>query len=303
MPLEIRKKVQLTGHKASIFTLAPDQPQGFFLSGAGDGWLVRWNLDDPETGKLIAQVETQVFSMTMLTDRQVVVVGNMNGGVHWVDLKEPEKTKNIAHHQKGVFEVRLIGQRVYTIGGQGVLTRWDVDSARSLESIQLTNQSLRSLDYSAQRGELAIGSSDNCIYLLDEESLQIKRKLFNAHENSVFSIRYHPKKPLLLSGARDAHLKAWELDGSFPCVYDQPAHWFTINELVFSPNGQWIATASRDKTIKIWDAGTFELVKVLETVRDKGHINSVNTLFWSPYQNELISAGDDRSIIIWSVEE
>ena len=61
------------------------------------------------------------------------------------------------------------------------------------------------------------------------------------------------------------------------------------------------ATASRDKTMKIWDANNFKLLKVIDTVRNGGHINSVNTLRWSKYNNWLISGSDDRSIIIWEI--
>ena len=90
---------------------------------------------------------------------------------------------------------------------------------------------------------------------------------------------------------------------SLKIVFAQPAHWFTINAIAFHPNGQFFATASRDKTIKIWDANTFELLKVLEVIRDKGHVNSVNALLWHPYQELLLSAGDDRSIIIWETKK
>jgi WD40 repeat protein len=299
--LLIEKITQVTGHNAAIFALGEDSHPNTFLSGAGDGWIVRWNLDDPENGRLIAKVETQVFSLLHLPEQATVVVGNMNGGVHWVNLEQPEKTRNIAHHQKGVFAIVPYEDYVLTAGGQGLLTKWDRATGRALESIQLSNQSLRSLAVSTGRKEIAVGSSDNAIYLLDATTLKVRHKLPAAHDNSVFSLAYRPDDAVLLSGSRDAHLKTWSLDGTPECIDDKPAHWFTINSIVFSPCGRWFATGSRDKTIKIWDAQTFELLKVLEPIRDKGHLNSVNRLFWTPYNNYLVSASDDRSMIIWKV--
>lgn len=301
--LQVAKIAQLTGHNASIFALGKDRAPNTFLSGAGDGWVVRWNLDEPENGRLIAKVETQVFSLCHLPERSMVVVGNMNGGVHWVNLEFPEKTRNIAHHQKGVFAIEAAGNAIFTAGGQGMLTKWDRATGNALESIQLSNQSLRCIAVSADRQEIAVGSSDKCIYMLDANDLSIRHIIKDAHSNSVFSLAYRPDGAFLLSGSRDAHLKAWQLKGEPKCVNDQPAHWFTINSIVFSPCGRWFATGSRDKTVKLWDAASFKLLKVLETIRDKGHLNSVNRLFWPPYQDYLVSASDDRSLIVWKVSD
>lgn len=297
--LKICKKAQLTGHKASIFALTQDQQSESFLSGGGDGWIVRWNINTPELGKLIATVEAQIFHLHYIPALEMIVAGNMNGGLHWIDINTPAKSINISHHKKGVFGILSAEEKVYTIGGGGVLTSWDALQKCSRESLKLSNQSLRCIDYSTIRNEIAIGSSDNSIYLIDATSFKVKYHLEQAHENSVFSVRYSPSQQYLFSGGRDAHLKVWALDKYPNLVADIPAHWYTINSIVFHPEKKRLATASRDKTIKIWNAETLELLKVLEMQRDGGHLNSVNCLFWHPHQQTLISASDDRSIILW----
>jgi len=95
-------------------------------------------------------------------------------------------------------------------------------------------------------------------------------------------------------------LRVWDLTGPVPrLVQEQPAHWFTINHIAWSPNGRYFATASRDKTVKIWDSATFRLCRVFDPVRNGGHISSVNRLLWLP--EALISASDDRTIKIWKL--
>ena len=300
--LKVKKKAQLTGHNASVFTLAQEDESSNILSAAGDGWLVRWNMEEPEMGKLIAKVETQIFSMCRLRNSDQIVLGNMNGGIHWVQPNDPEATKNIAHHQKGTYAFVEVGQHLFSGGGSGLLTRWDIKTNRSLESLQLSHAAIRCIDFAPERNELAVGCSDHNIYLLDASTLDVKHRIHKAHDNSVFSIRYSPDYTLLLSGGRDAHLKVWNLEQAPKLLSDQPAHWYTINDIVFHPNGHLFATASRDKTIRIWDAQDFRLLKTIETVREQGHVNSVNRLLWSTYNNWLISASDDRRIIVWEIE-
>lgn len=298
----MQKITQLTGHNAAIYALAPGRDEKHFLSAAGDGWVVEWNLADPEMGRLVAKVETQIFSICFLPVEKLIVVGNMNGGMHWVDLVDEQNTRNVAHHAKGVYGICQAGGNIFTAGGDGKLTRWSVEERRSLESFHLANQSLRSVVYNEKRNELAVGASDHSIYFLDAETLELKRQIEKAHENSVFAVRYSPDGKYLLSGGRDAHLKAWSLENDFQMIHSLPAHLFTINDIVFHPSGHQFATASRDKSVKIWDAENFKLLKVLEGLRDGGHFNSVNRLFWSSHEETLISASDDRSLILWKVK-
>ena len=66
----ITKQVQLTGHNAAIFSL--HAMGDHFLSAAGDGWIAKWDIADPETGRLIARTERQIFSLQLLADGRIV---------------------------------------------------------------------------------------------------------------------------------------------------------------------------------------------------------------------------------------
>ena len=71
-------------------------------------------------------------------------------------------------------------------------------------------------------------------------------------------------------------------------------HKKAISCVKFSPDGRYIASASADCTIKIWDAHTGALEHTLE-----GHLAGISTICWSLDYKILASGSDDKSIRLW----
>jgi len=60
--------------------------------------------------------------------------------------------------------------------------------------------------------------------------------------------------------------------------------------------GPFLASGSRDKTIRVWDAGTGQMLFALV-----GHDNWVRGLAWHPGGRYLLSSSDDKTMRIWDV--
>ncbi len=95
----------------------------------------------------------------------------------------------------------------------------------------------------------------------------------------------------------------WDATADYAPLHDIPAHLFAINHLAFRVDGAFLATASMDKSIKIWQADTFRLVKVVDRARHAGHGTSINKVLWLAESNLLVSASDDRTVSVWELEE
>ncbi len=77
----------------------------------------------------------------------------------------------------------------------------------------------------------------------------------------------------------------------FVCV----GHSSRVTALGWSPNGKWIASASYDKTVQVWDATNGK--QLLTYKEHRGHVNA---LCWSPDNMRIASASDDGTVRIWN---
>jgi WD40 repeat protein len=64
--------------------------------------------------------------------------------------------------------------------------------------------------------------------------------------------------------------------------------------VAFSPDGQRLATAGRDRTVKVWDAATGQEARTLQ-----GHTGAVTSVAFSPDGKRLASAGQDQTVKVW----
>jgi COMPASS component SWD3 len=69
-----------------------------------------------------------------------------------------------------------------------------------------------------------------------------------------------------------------------------------ISQVKYSPDGKWIASASADCTVKVWDSASGKLEHTLE-----GHLAGISTIAWSPDSNIIASGSDDKSIRLWDI--
>ena len=71
----------------------------------------------------------------------------------------------------------------------------------------------------------------------------------------------------------------------------------SLNCIAWSSDGLLIATASEDRTVRVWEAESGRLLHTLE-----GHTDSVRSVAYSGDGRRLASGSDDHTVRVWEAE-
>lgn len=121
-----------------------------------------------------------------------------------------------------------------------------------------------------------------------ERNLDVKYQIYSLSMASDWS--------MAAVATNDGKLSLWDLitDSSLLTIQ---AHRSAVNKVRFSMNGQIVATASDDQTVRLWSVeGGIRVIKSLE-----GHSDAVVALAFSPDGHTLASGANDGIVQLWGL--
>ncbi|KAG2448714.1 hypothetical protein HYH02_006070 [Chlamydomonas schloesseri] len=128
-----------------------------------------------------------------------------------------------------------------------------VDPAGTLCDLSDRPNTCSAADWS--RGEVVIGSTDHALYVLDAVRGLRKRTLYSkscGHTEWVTCVTYCPDGRIV-SGGMDSKLWVWPAGGTRGMQAE--AHFGPISQVKYDPASGLVASASYDKTIRLWQLG------------------------------------------------
>ncbi len=296
--LLVRKTACLTGHNDCIYTVVNGEDP-FIFSGAGDGMVVKWRNDVENDGVLVAKLNHSVYSIAYHKDANQLIVGENFEGLHLIDLSNNKEVASLRLGNTEIFDLKIVESFLYATTGNGNLIEINLQDFRITRKLKCSLRSARSV--AVGKKLLFVGCSDNNIKVIDKNDFVLLKEL-SGHDNSVFCVSLSQNEQQLLSTSRDAHFKVWDCE-KLSLTDDVIAHMYAINHVAYRPQGDLFATCSMDKSIKVWDAQTKRLLKVLDKTRHAGHGTSINKLAWSADGERLVSCSDDRQLALWSIKK
>ncbi|KAM6591552.1 hypothetical protein CsatA_014157 [Cannabis sativa] len=284
------------GHTSHVLCVSWSPDGKHLVSGGKSGEILSW---DPLTGKQLGStlkghkswVNAIAWEPVHITApcRRFVSVSKDGVARIWdIVLRKP--LISLSGHTDSVTCVKWSGDGViYTGSVDRTIKVWETSEGKLIRELKGHGHRINSISLSTDF-ILHTGAFDHTgkQYSSAEEMKKVALERYNKMKGN--------KPELLVSGSDDRTMFLWE-----PFVSKQPktritGHQQVINQVCFSPDGQWIATASYDKSVKIWNRITGNFVATL-----RGHVGKVYQISWSADSRFLLSCSADTTLKVWDL--
>lgn len=208
--------------------------------------------------------DSPILSVSFSSDGQQLATGSANGTVCLWNLKG-QKLAVWKAHKGTVYRVAFSrdGQKLATASWDATARVWDLKSQKELAVCEGHTQTVYRVTFSRDGQKLATASWDNTVRLWDLQDLQDKDRPLPIRPEG------HP-----LEGHQDR-----------------------VMSVIFSPDGQWLATGSSDKTARLWD------LQGNKQKRTLSHKQPVLCVRFSPDGKLLATGSWDGTVSLWDWQD
>jgi serine/threonine protein kinase len=173
---------------------------------------------------------------------------------------------------------------------------WHLPTQQSVAIFQAHTQAVTAVAFHPRSDLLASASNDKTIQIMALPTQAVIATL-NGHNQPVKAIAF--SDTTLISGSWDKTIKVWSLD-TYQAIQTLKGHRLQVSALSISPDGQWLASASYDRTVLLWQFDNPACVNSTPKFALRDHTWAVLSLAFSPDSQLLATGGDDKTIKLWN---
>jgi WD40 repeat protein len=303
---------ELTGHSGLVGTLAWSPDSATLASGAINDNIIR--LWDPATARLLRTLEGHsgwIRSLAFSPDGKLLASGSTDMTVRLWDVATGKSLQTLAGHTDLLGGVAFSpdGKSLASGSRDGSVRVWDVATGRQREGFKFQapfvqgsttiREWMTGVAYSPDGKQLAAGSTDGIVRILDPDTGEERRQL-TGHTGWIVirGIVFSSDGKTLATASIDGTIRLWN-----PATGEQIAklqgHRLQIIAISFSSDGKHLVSSSDEEgRILVWDVATKEAPQGLRV--GQGVIAS---LVFAPDNNVLGAAGFNSEIRLFSLSD
>ncbi|XP_038670525.1 notchless protein homolog 1 isoform X1 [Scyliorhinus canicula] len=291
------------GHRHWVLSIAWSPDGKKLASGCKNSQIFLW---DPSTGQQMGKVLTGHSKwITYLCweplhvnpQCRYLASASKDGSIRIWDTVLGRCDKILTGHMQSVTCVKWGGDGlIYSSSQDRTIKVWRAEDGVMCRTLQghahWVNTMALSTDYVLRTG--AFEPAEATIVARDRnDSLEeLKQKALQRYEQTRGQ-----GQERLVSGSDDFTLFLWMPAEDKKPLARLTGHQALINEVCFSPDTRLIASASFDKSVKLWDGRTGKYLASL-----RGHVSAVYQIAWSADSRLLASGSSDSTLKVWDVK-
>jgi platelet-activating factor acetylhydrolase IB subunit alpha len=274
------------------------------------------NLPRPPEVHTLAGHRDNITTVKFHPVYSLVVSASLDATIKVWDYETGEFERTLKGHTNSVQSVDFdhTGNLLVSSSGDLTIKIWDFQTHECVKTLHGHDHIVSSVIFLPSGDQIASASRDKTIKFW-ETSTGYCTKTLTGHEEWVRAIVVTDDGRLLASCSHDKTVRLWDIAKS-ECIHVMKDHTHYIECISFSPAtlieletpegtfrgnsapGNFLASGSRDKTIKIWETSTGRCILTLI-----GHDNWVRGVDFHPSGKFLISVSDDKTIKVWDLKQ
>jgi WD40 repeat protein len=295
----------LTVSSAGVLSVA-FSPDGTRLAMTGQTVVHIWDLTTNKEKRILKGHIGSTYSVAFSPDGSRLATAGQDGTVRIWDATFSEEAPFVTGYKTTTISVAFSPdrQRIASAGrNRTTVEVWDATTGQLLHTLRGHTQMVCKVTFSPDGRRLASASEDKTVRVWDTTTGQ-QMRTFTEHTSEVASVAFDPAGERIASATghwtgkdKPGEVRIWSAStGQTTLILKAHDLGIPWQGVAFSPDGTRLATASYDRTVKIWDATTGQLLHTLE-----GHTDWVHSVAFSPDGRWLASSSWDRTAKIWDV--
>ena len=306
LPKSIPKST-IKGHRQGVTCLCFHPFYKRLASGSDDASIIIWECDEfTEERSLKAHTDT-INCLTFDNNGKYLASCSSDLTIKiWnFDTMTVFRTLNGHEHTVSCVEFTPDGNFLYSCSRDHMIKYWDINSGNCKNTLKGHEEWVRSISLNSKGNLLASSSDDEKIFIWQTGANTVQHELYG-HTNKIESVIFLKNEKAIFNVYTSDFASANKLgvsdenNNNEDKTKDDLEKLLKKQELLKAKdkvNKEYVISASRDKTIKLWDA-----IGGVCIFTFTGHDNWVRSLCEHPNGKYIVSCSDDKSIRLWDLK-